>query len=103
MFLGLTRQMLGEDHCLWPHVGGGMRKIRMEGFGGLPDNILLGIAEINALSPWKAASLTVLQNAGPSWQNYRTDFTWPISGGRDSWRGGSKQTTIRDPRRKGNK
>ncbi|KAK2463418.1 hypothetical protein APHAL10511_004504 [Amanita phalloides] len=52
-FLILIKRLLGNDCRFWSHDND-TRKIQMEDFAGLPNNIMLGIAEISALSHWKA-------------------------------------------------
>ncbi|KAF8632260.1 hypothetical protein AX15_002005 [Amanita polypyramis BW_CC] len=54
-FLALIKQLLGNECTFWPRENSDMRKIHMEDFAGLPDNVLLGLAEITALSHWKAS------------------------------------------------
>jgi len=57
-FLELMRRLLGKDAPLWPPDDGDiMRKICMENFAGLPNTILLGIAETTELSHWKAGEI----------------------------------------------
>ncbi|KAM6504486.1 Fungal specific transcription factor domain containing protein [Amanita muscaria] len=56
-FLELMRRLLGEESHTWSPSDGDTRKIRMENFAGLPNNILLGIAEINGLSCWKSTEI----------------------------------------------
>jgi len=56
-FLELMRRLLGEDSQPWSPSDADTRKIRMENFAGLPNNILLGIAEINGLSCWKSTEI----------------------------------------------
>jgi len=59
-FLDLMRRLLGKDAPLqvWPPGDGDtMRKICMENFAGLPNTVLLGIAETNELSHWKAGEI----------------------------------------------
>ncbi|PFH52943.1 hypothetical protein AMATHDRAFT_55813 [Amanita thiersii Skay4041] len=51
-FLGLMKELLGKD--VWSFRNkDSSHKIQMEAFAGLTNEILLGIAEINALSHWK--------------------------------------------------
>jgi len=58
-FLELSKRLLGKERQFWPPDNGDLvRKIRMENFAGLPNNILLGIAEISALSHWKASEIS---------------------------------------------
>jgi len=53
-FLVLMKRLLGTECRFWSPENNDSRKFHMEEFAGLPNNILLGIAEINALSHWKA-------------------------------------------------
>ena len=52
-FLVLMKRLLGTECRFWSPENNDSRKFHMEEFAGLPNNILLGIAEINALSHWK--------------------------------------------------
>jgi len=54
-FLVLIKRLLGKECRFWSPENSDTRKINMEEFAGLPNNILLAMAEINALSHWKAA------------------------------------------------
>jgi hypothetical protein len=54
-FLFLMKQLLGNESRFWSHENSDMQKMYMEEFAGLPNNILLAMVEINALSHWKAA------------------------------------------------
>ena len=50
----LIEQLLGNERPFWSHGNNNSQIFRMEEFAGLPNNILLGIAETNTLSHWKA-------------------------------------------------